>query len=307
MQVLLIGDTILDIYTYGKALGLSSETPTIVARKGAVQHNLGGAALVCRNLLELGAMVRFVTLVGDDDEARHVRGFEADRLEVLAVTDVHRPTTVKHRFWVDGYKLFQLDTRDDAPIPEVLAESVLAKVDSCLAESNVVVISDYRHGLLTPNLLAKLMPRLRKAGKPVYVDSQVAQNASNHLCYSGGAVMCLNLKEARAIDPQFEPAQNVGALAVLAQALDTNSIAVKLGDEGALMLSGRQVAHVPASKVRAVDPTGAGDAFLSALCLAGLSDPDAALRIANAWAGLSVEIHGTAPPKRSDLIRLLGV
>ncbi|MGB7171120.1 MAG: hypothetical protein WBD32_19095, partial [Acidobacteriaceae bacterium] len=57
-RVLLIGDTILDIYTYGTALGLSAETPTIVARRREVKHSLGGAALVARNLLELGASVQ---------------------------------------------------------------------------------------------------------------------------------------------------------------------------------------------------------------------------------------------------------
>jgi len=50
-RVLLLGDTILDIYTYGTAMGLSAETPTIVARRKEVKHSLGGAALVCRNLL----------------------------------------------------------------------------------------------------------------------------------------------------------------------------------------------------------------------------------------------------------------
>ena len=38
-------------------MGLSAETPTIVAEKREMKHSLGGAALVCRNLLELGAAV----------------------------------------------------------------------------------------------------------------------------------------------------------------------------------------------------------------------------------------------------------
>jgi D-beta-D-heptose 7-phosphate kinase / D-beta-D-heptose 1-phosphate adenosyltransferase len=301
-RVLLIGDTILDIYTYGSAMGLSAETPTIVARRKEVKHSLGGAALVCRNLLELGASVDFVTLVGGDEEAAHVRNFAAPGLKMMAVADPDRPTTVKHRFWVDGYKLFQLDQRDDRAISPAIAAEVLRQVEMALAETDLVVISDYRHGLLSAEVLATLLPMVHAAGKPVYVDSQVAQNASNHTLYRGGCVVCLNLKEARCIDPGFAPDRTAGAFARLNEALDTDRIIIKLGEDGAMFQHGARVTHAPASQVKVVDTTGAGDAFLSAFCLAGTSDPEGALKLANAWAGLSVEIHGTVPPSKADLL-----
>ncbi|MGA9668230.1 MAG: PfkB family carbohydrate kinase [Terracidiphilus sp.] len=302
-RVLLLGDTILDIYTYGSAMGLSAETPTIVARRKEMKYSLGGAALVCRNLLELGAAVQFVTLVGADEEASHVREFSAPRLTLLPVTDPSRPTTVKHRFWVDGYKLFQLDQRDDSPVTEAIAEQVRLQVEKSLADADIVVISDYRHGLLSEGVLAALIPRLHATGKPVYVDSQVSQNASNHSLYRGGCIICLNLKEARCIDPQFTPRLDAKAFAELNRALDTERIVVKLGEDGAMFQHGTRVTQVAASKVAVVDTTGAGDAFLSAFCLVGAGDPKSALRLANTWAGLSVQIHGTIPPQKADLLK----
>jgi len=304
-RVLLLGDTILDVYTYGTAMGLSAETPTIVARRKEVKHSLGGAALVCRNLLELGASVQFVTLVGGDEEATRVQEFSAPRLKMLAVADADRPTTVKHRFWVDGYKLFQLDQRDDTPISYEIAEQVLEQVVKALPETDIVVISDYRHGVLSPELLSVLLPKLHSTGKLVYVDSQVSQNASNHALYRGGCVLSMNMKEARCIDPHFSPMPDASAFAVLNQELGTKRIVVMLGSEGAIAQDGERVTYAPASKTTAVDTTGAGDAFLSAFCLAGIEHPDAALRLANLWAGLSVQIHGTAPPKKSELLHAL--
>ena len=305
-RVLLIGDTILDIYTYGTALGLSAETPTIVARRKEVRYSLGGAALVARNLLELGAQVHFVTLIGADDEAAHVRAFAAPKLTLLPVADPARPTTVKHRFWVDGYKLFQLDQRDDSPIAAPIAAEALALVEMALPHVDVIVVSDYRHGLLSPDLVAALLPRLHAAGKPVYVDSQVSQTAANHKLYRGGCIVVLNLKEARCIDPAFSPARDPAAFAVLNRELDTTRIVVKLGDQGALFQDGSRVSHAPANKVTVTDTTGAGDAFLSAFCLAGPADPENALKLANAWAGLSVQIHGTIPPNKADLSQAAG-
>ena len=304
-RILLLGDTIVDIYTYGSAMGLSAETPTIVARRNEVKHSLGGAALVCRNLLELGAAVHFVTLVGEDDEASRVRAFAAPNLTLLAVGDSTRPTTVKHRFWVDGYKLFQLDQRDDREISEDIARLVLAHVERALPKTDVVVISDYRHGLLSPLLVADLLPRLHSAGRPVYVDSQVSQNASNHAQYSGGCVICLNLKEARCIDPEFSPQLDARAFSALNRALDTERIVVKLGADGAIFQRGNQVTRAAAKQVAVADTTGAGDAFLAAFCLGGMDDPKGSLQLANLWAGLSVQIHGTIPPQKSDLLRAI--
>jgi rfaE bifunctional protein kinase chain/domain len=306
-RVLLIGDTILDIYTYGAALGLSAETPTIVARKKEMKHSLGGAALVCRNLLELGAQVTFVTLVGDDEEAAYVRNFEAPGLEMVAIADRGRPTTVKHRFWVDGYKLFQLDNRDDRDVGPELIAGIAEAVSRRLPDADALVVSDYRHGLLAPPLIASLLAAASDAAKPVFVDSQVAQNASNHTLYRGAGVVCLNLKEARCVDPQFEPRPEAGAFAALRERLGCERIVVKRGEEGALMLAGDQVIVSPAQAIASVDTTGAGDAFLAAFCLCDAGAPDTALRVANAWAGLSIQVHGTSPPCRADLPAALGV
>ena len=205
IRVLVVGDTIVDLYTYGKALGLSVETPTIVARRTSVGRTLGGAAFVCRNLLELGAQVDFITAVGEDDEAGHVTGFVSPRLNLIAVSDAGRPTTVKHRFWVDGYKLLQLDSGDDVPISERAAAEVMSAFHAHLEQADALVISDYRHGLITPAMAAELVKSANAAGKSAYVDSQVAQNTSNHIDYRPGAIICLNLKEARCIDPAFMP------------------------------------------------------------------------------------------------------
>lgn len=304
-RVLVVGDTIVDVYTYGSALGLAAETPTIVARRHSVSRMLGGAAFVCRNLLELGAEVDFITLVGEDDEAQHVAGFASPKLNLIALSDPNRPTTVKHRFWVDGYKLLQLDVRDDALVGEAVAAEVMVAFRAQLARADAVVISDYRHGLISPATAAALVASANAAGKPAYVDSQVAQNTSNHIDYRSGAIICLNLKEARCIDPRFTPSELPGAFSVLQDRLDAKMLILKLGDQGAMLFDGETVIKAPARPVQVADTTGAGDAFLAGLVLIGINDPFEALTLANAWAGLSTQIHGTIPPALDDLVAML--
>ena len=100
-----------------------------------------------------------------------------------ALISPEKPTTVKHRFWVDGYKLLQLDQRDDRPVSAPLATALIGEVEAALAHADFTVISDYRHGLLSDELLPQLLATVRRPGKPIFVDSQVAQNESNHRLY----------------------------------------------------------------------------------------------------------------------------
>lgn len=303
-RVLVVGDTIVDLYTYGVALGLSVETPTIVARRTSVSRTLGGAAFVCRNLLELGAWVDFITTVGEDDEAGNLTEFASPKLNLIAVSDPRRPTTVKHRFWVDGYKLLQLETGDDASISKEAAAEVISAFHGQLERADVVVISDYRHGLITSAMAAEFVASANAAGKRAYVDSQVAQNTSNHTDYRPDAIICLNLKEARCIDPAFVPVDQPAAFAGLQARLEAKVVIVKLGEEGSMIFDGQTVFKAPARPAKVVDTTGAGDAFLACLALTGIEDPLEALTLANAWASLSTQILGTAPPALQDLVTI---
>ena len=135
-RVLVVGDAIIDRYTYGVALGLAAPRlpTTIFSKLEGVIQTLGGAAFVCRNLEALGASIEFVTLTGDDEDARAVAELASPKVVLTALIDPTRPTTVKHRFWVDGYKILQLDDRDDRPIDDAMAERLLAAVAARLPD-----------------------------------------------------------------------------------------------------------------------------------------------------------------------------
>jgi rfaE bifunctional protein kinase chain/domain len=304
-RVLLLGDTIVDIYVYGTVLGTSAETPTIVARELETKTFLGGAFLVARHLLELGAHVTFVTLVGHDAASESVTGFSHPRFELVPVRDAGRKTTVKKRFWVDGYKLLQFDQLDNRPLSENL-DKLSAEVGDRMRASDVAVVSDYRHGLMSPPLIASTIAAARARGRPLYVDSQVSQSAANHTLYRGADVVCLNLKEARAIDPKYDAdAAGGGDFSSLIERLGVPNVVVKLGERGSVAWVHERRFASPAAQVKVVDTCGAGDAFLAAFCLAGLDSPATALSLANRWAGLSITVHGTVPPRREELLQSL--
>ena len=72
-------------------------------------------------------------------------------------------------------------------------------------------------------------------------------------------------------------------------------VALTMGGNGVLILDQSGATHIPATKVKAVDTTGAGDAFTAALAVSlaeGMSLVDSARR-ASAVAALSVTRIGT--------------
>ena len=84
---------------------------------------------------------------------------------------------------------------------------------------------------------------------------------------------------------------------------------VTLGTDGAMLLEGNRLHHVPAFAVDAVDTTGAGDVFRAAFIYAMLQShrPADVLRFAAAAAALSCTREGamTSVPALSDVQRLL--
>ena len=106
-------------------------------------------------------------------------------------------------------------------------------------------------------------------------------------------------QEPTSIDDTVDLARQLGV---------AGTIVVTLGADGALVVDGSAVAHVPAVPVQAVDPTAAGDTFCAALCDALLGDATAA--DAAAWAvraaSVTVSREGaiTATPTRADVLAL---
>ena len=82
-------------------------------------------------------------------------------------------------------------------------------------------------------------------------------------------------------------------------------VVITLGEMGAYVCTNEQSAIIPPYKVKAVDTTGAGDAFNGALLAALTEGKDIfeAVKFSNAVAALSVQKYGTTPsmPDRNEI------
>lgn len=303
-KILLVGDTILDIYSYGKEVCKSSDSEAPEIEEEKVEVSFGGASLVAKNILELGGFLVYFSVIGDDENAKHYDSFKHPKLDKHFLIDKNRRTTTKRRFWVDNYKLFQINEVDNQDINAGLEKKLVEAIKSYVNEVDLILVLDAQHGLLTKTLIKYLIKLSKEYNKPLYVDAQVSHRNSNHHLYKGVDCLFFNQREAEGADPEFDINHPEFSLNSIKKKLDIVNVIVKMGKQGSIALINNKYIKSSSYQVATVDACGAGDAFLAAFSLGNPELMVETLDISNTWAGLSTAIYGTIPPKKQDLIKI---
>ena len=167
VNVLVIGDVMLDQYWHGGTSRISPEAPVPVVRVEGQEVRPGGAANVALNIASLGAKVQLVAITGQDDEANQL----ANLLESAAVTchfsrlgDLH--TIRKLRVISRHQQLIRLDFEKD--YGQVDANILMESFERLLSQVDLIILSDYGKGSL--HAPQRFIQAARKAGLPVLVD-----------------------------------------------------------------------------------------------------------------------------------------
>ncbi len=266
IRVHVVGDTIVDRYTYSSLIGSNSKTPTFSVRYESQADYAGGAAVVAHHLRAAGAEVRFSTVLGDDPLKDFVLAdLESAQVQCDAIIDPTRPTTQKNAFIAGGYRLLKVDTLDNRTI----SDRILNALQQRIAEHPVdaVVFSDFRHGIFDRQTVPKLIESI-PGGTYRVADSQVASRWGNILDFRGFNLITPNEREARFALGDQDSVVRPLALQLYEQA-KCETLVLKLGPRGILVYRRRPTDDVRAFFVvdsfasNVVDAMGSGDALLA--------------------------------------------
>lgn len=289
-RILVVGDVMLDRYWHGEVARISPEAPVPVVHVRREENRLGGAANVALNIKTLGARATLLSMVGQDDAARSLRGLLLTHgIDSVLGEDPGMETIVKLRVIGRSQQMLRIDFEKE-PDHEVLS-GMLDRFADLLTAHDAVLFSDYGKGGLAH--IPQMIRMAREAGKPVLIDPK----GSDWARYSGASVITPNRAELTQVIGQWSnEAQLHDKSQALRQQLNLQALLVTRSEEGMTLFEADQVNSVPAQAREVADVTGAGDTVIATLALmvaCGLN-----LAQAMAWAnragGLVVAKFGTA-------------
>lgn len=308
-KILVVGDLMLDEYLWGEVERISPEAPVQVVDIQGEFLTLGGAGNVVANLISLGGQVQVCSVIGHDANSRALldecvrKGISTEGI----FEDPTRPTTKKSRVLAGNQQVLRIDREVRSPIDPVWEEKIENYVEQHLSESAAIILSDYQKGVLTEDLLQKIIGLGRSQGKPVFVDPK----GKSYQKYRRASYITPNQKEAsQATGIAIHTEEDVRrAGEKLVQDLELDAVILTRGKEGiSIFRQGHQPLTLPTRAREVFDVSGAGDTTLASLTLgylAGLPLEEAA-ELANLAAGVVVGKVGTATVTDAEILAAYG-
>lgn len=308
LDVLVIGEAMLDTYLEGSTGRICREAPVPIVDLEGRRDAPGGAANAAVNAAALGARVRLLSAVGDDgdgDALRRALGEQGVDPEGVVV-DAGRRTLSKTRVVADEQLLVRFDGGSRGPVGPGTEAALLRRLAALAPRADAVLVSDYGYGILTPRLIAALAALQARAPRVLVADSKDLAAYRD----VGPTAVKPNYEEARRLVGDAGPAARARADAIVARGgpllerTGARIAAVTLDTEGAVVLErGRAPYRTYAKPARHSQAAGAGDTFLAtlALALAAGAETPAAADLASAACSVVVGRPGTAACSGGDL------
>lgn len=304
VRVLVVGDVMLDTYLGCRALGVADEAPVPLLEIHSQSRALGGAANVARNLARLGARTGLVGLVGADSQGEVVRELLRESGVDGLLLETQRPTTLKTRVLSGDHYYLRLDEEHISPPSEAEQAALSSQIEARLSETDLLVVSDYDKGLLSPGLAERIQGLAHVRGCRIVADLKPA----NALTWRHLDLVTPNWSEARSLcallDPGKEPGEDAQTIAEALRSKLGCAVVLKMGIQGMLVApSAGPPTRLEALCRSPIEVSGAGDTVLATLAaaLAQGADLHQAAWLANLAASISVSRPGTHSVSAAEL------
>ncbi len=311
LNVVVVGDLIVDEYINCDPLGMSQEDPTIVVTPFSRDMFLGGAGIVAAHACGLGASVTFHSVCGKDKSAE----FAQEKLNEYGVKsrlfqDHSRPTTLKQRYRARGKTLLRVSELRQHDISDEVAFSMLDKLEEDLNKAGLLIFSDFNYGCLPQMVVDQIRKICHKRSIPMVADSQSSSQIGDVSRFKGMTLITPTEHEAR-----LAVGDSTSGLVVLAEKLAEKAKSkhslITLGAEGVFIHSPTAPSHklitdiLPAMNQLPKDVSGAGDSMLTSCAMAltvGASIWEAAF-LGSIAAACQVGRVGNRPLSASEILR----
>ncbi len=266
LNILFIGDTIIDQYDYVDILGKSSKETIIATQYHSSEVFAGGVVASAGHLSNFTNNIRIISAVGAQDPNNHVIKKVLDKSIIFDAVELNnRPTVRKQRFVDQSYfkKMFEVYYMDDSPLTISEKKDILDKVGRYLKKADLVIVNDFGHGLI----FEELIDLICNNSKFLSLNSQTnsGNRGYNYINkYSKADYVVIDEPEFRLAAQDKHMALSKLANKKMSELINSNYFIVTMGKRGCLAFKNNKlVSSMPAITNKVVDTVGAGDAFFS--------------------------------------------
>ncbi|MEI7896102.1 MAG: bifunctional ADP-heptose synthase [bacterium] len=313
LNIMIIGDVMVDSYLWGKVERISSEAPIPIVALRKRESRMGGAANVAMNISAMGANPILCSVIGTDEKGDQF----LDLLKKEKISDegivrsTRRITTTKFRIFGNSFQMLRVDEEMDNDLVQGDYLTLIRVIDHILSKVRVdcIIFQDYDKGVINQKLIQEVVKRARAAEIPVTVDPK----KKNFTDYRQVTLFKPNLKEMKDglnLGDDLTDNQSVTyAAQQLRELLDCRYVLTTMSDKGVLMSmkdhNEEKNIFIPAHLRMISDVSGAGDTVISlaSLCLAKKRSPSEIAHIANLAGGLVCEDVGVVPINKEKLLK----
>ena len=298
LNVLVVGEVIVDEYVFCEALGKSGKEPVLALRDIYTERYSGGAAAVARHLADFCGSVSLVSMLGEDGGEREFfdDSFSKFNINSHFIHKKNSPTIIKRRFVdkISNHKTLGVYSLNDDPLGNKEEQELKSYLDKNIEHFDLVIIVDYGHGFISKEIAQLIIRKSSFAS----VNAQInAANLRYHSIAKYQNIDCIVINEAELRHELRERNKDLDILMNdFSDQIGANLLAVTQGSSGVKLniQDTKEVIHCPAFASTIVDKVGSGDAMLAILSLAMLKnlEPDSALFLSSLAAVQSVETFG---------------
>ncbi len=312
LNILIIGDVMIDAYWWGGVNRISPEAPVPVCAVNDKESRLGGAANVALNIAAMGANPILCSVVGEDYQGHQLcELMEKQNMDTKGIVfSSNRPTTIKTRIIGNKTQMLRIDEETDVNISLSEEKVFVAKIEEIIntEKINAIIFQDYDKGVITEGVITKIIEIAKRKNIPVTVDPK----KRNFTAYKNVDLFKPNLKELKeGLKIDFDNVDKdvlVEASLLLHYKQKIDKVFITLSERGVFMMDftkkETEVTMLPACLRKISDVSGAGDTVISlaTLCLALGLDSQTIANISNFAGGLVCESVGVVPIDKNKLL-----
>jgi len=302
LNILVIGDIMLDKYIWGDINRISQEAPIPIIDIISTSYNIGGAGNVVSNLAGLGVNVSIASILGIDEEAKIISNslnkMNVDDSMILNLSN--RPTTLKTRYLSQSQQVIRIDREESRELNLEYKLKLYDLIKKNIDKFDGVLIQSYDKGVLDKWLIKKIIKISQLKSIPIYVDPK----KKNFFDFLNVNLFKPNLNEvSRALNVNITN-NNIEKIGLdFKKKINCKNLLITQGKDGMSLFNDTGYHQIQTKAKSVHDVSGAGDTVISVFTATHLCGANSiqATELSNFAAGKVCEHIGVYPIKVQDI------